>query len=64
MPDSNEQKNSSPIPETVYTLIEKGHRFGLDLDMFWSCFGFDLESIWSCFGSELGQQFTFYVPPE
>ncbi len=26
-------------------LIEKGHRFGLDLDLFWSGFGFNLESI-------------------
>ena len=28
-----------------FAIIEKGHRFGLDLDMFWSCFGFNLESV-------------------
>ncbi len=29
----------------VFVILEKGHRFGLDLDLFWSGFGFNLESI-------------------
>ncbi len=37
-----------------FNIVEKGHRFGLDLVMLWSWFGFDLESTWSWFGSELG----------
>ncbi len=34
-------------------LLEKGHRFGLDMDRIWPFFGFNLESVWSRFGELL-----------
>ncbi len=41
-------------PTAITHLIEKGHRFGFDLVLFWTCFGLTLESVWFWIGSELG----------
>ncbi len=53
-----------PIITGQMLSIEKGHRFGLDLVLFWSSFGFVLVSIWSQlwsgFGSELGHHLHAY----
>ena len=54
----NKSKTFITLTLESFDLIEKGHRFGLDLDLFWSCFGFKLV----CFGLGLDlNQVTIYM---